>query len=83
MILSKQATQAQDARGDTAADDALEAARTMPPGPERSAALKQAGLLRHAADSYGLIFARRGRAGRPTNIRKCDALQRESYLSLS
>ena len=61
MIENKRATQGQDAHGDAAADDALEAARTMPPGPERSAALKQAGLLRHAADSYGLIFARRGR----------------------
>jgi hypothetical protein len=81
MIESKQATQAQDAHGDAAADDALEATRTMPPGPERSAALKQAGLLRHAADSYGLIFARP--AGRPTTMRKCDALQRKNYLSLS
>ena len=57
----KQATRTQDLLGGAAADDALEQARTMPPGPERSAALKQAGLLRHVVDSYGVIFARRGR----------------------
>jgi hypothetical protein len=46
------------------ADDALEAARNMPPGPERNDALKKAGMLRSTADSYGLIFARRGRPSR-------------------
>ncbi len=29
---------------------ALEEARTMPPGPERNEAMKQAGILRNAAD---------------------------------
>ena len=43
------------------ADDALDAARSMPPGPERIEALKAAGMLRNAADVYGIIFARRGR----------------------
>ena len=43
------------------ADDALEEARNMPPGPERNDALKKAGLLRNDADANGLIFARRGR----------------------
>jgi len=43
------------------ADEALAAAREMPPGPERIEALKKAGQLRNAADVYGLIFARRGR----------------------
>ena len=46
------------------AEDALEAARNMPPGPERNDALKRAGILRNAADAYGLIFARRGRPPR-------------------
>ena len=43
------------------ADEALQAARDMPPGPERIEALKAAGKLRHAADVYGVIFAKRGR----------------------
>jgi hypothetical protein len=41
--------------------EALEEARGLPPGPPRIQALKQAGLLRHAADNQGLIFAKRGR----------------------
>ncbi|MES2752431.1 MAG: hypothetical protein V4661_13770 [Pseudomonadota bacterium] len=43
------------------ADDALEEARSMPPGPERTEALKKAGMLRNAADVYGIIFASKGR----------------------
>jgi hypothetical protein len=43
------------------AEQALAAARDMPPGPERNEALKKAGQLRNAADVYGLIFAKRGR----------------------
>lgn len=43
------------------ADEALAAARKMPPGPERIEALKAAGKLRNAADVYGIIFAKRGR----------------------
>jgi len=46
------------------ADEALAAARNMPPGPERIEALKAAGQLRHAADTYGLIFAKRGRSSK-------------------
>jgi hypothetical protein len=41
--------------------DALEAARLMPPGALRIEALRQAGLLRHAAELDGVIFAKRGR----------------------
>jgi hypothetical protein len=41
--------------------DALQEAREMPPGAQRTDALKKAGLLRQAADSQGLIFAKRGR----------------------
>jgi hypothetical protein len=41
--------------------EALEEARDMPPGSQRAQALKQAGLLRHAADNQGLIFVERGR----------------------
>jgi hypothetical protein len=40
---------------------ALEAARTMPPGPERTDAMKKAGILRNAADLQGVFFAKRGR----------------------
>jgi len=46
---------------EASADQALAAARDMPPGPERIEALKAAGQLRSAADSYGVIFAKRGR----------------------
>jgi hypothetical protein len=40
---------------------ALEAARTLPPGPARNEAMKQAGILRNAADLQGIFFAKRGR----------------------
>ena len=46
---------------EASADDALAAARGMPPGPERIEALKKAGKLRNAADVYGVIFARHGK----------------------
>ena len=46
---------------DARAATALEAAREMPPGPERTEAMKQAGILRNAADIQGLFFAKRGR----------------------
>ena len=46
---------------DIRAADALELARQMPPGRERSEALKLASLLRCTADARGLIFAKRGR----------------------
>jgi hypothetical protein len=46
---------------DHRAADALELARQMPPGPERSEALKLASLLRCTADARGLVFAKRGR----------------------
>jgi hypothetical protein len=40
---------------------ALEQARAMPHGLARSEALKRAGILQKAADTQGLLFARRGR----------------------
>ena len=43
---------------------ALEEARTMPAGPERTEAMKKAGILRNAADLQGLFFAKRGRPGK-------------------
>jgi hypothetical protein len=43
------------------ANDALERARLLPPGPERNEALKLASLLRCSADSRGPVFAKRGR----------------------
>jgi hypothetical protein len=46
---------------DFKADAALEAARQLPHGPERTQALKTAGMLRNAADQYGIIFAPKGR----------------------
>lgn len=46
---------------EASADEALAAARDMPPGPERIEALKAAGKARSAADICGIIFAQRGR----------------------
>lgn len=40
---------------------ALEIARGMPHGPERTEALKKAGTLQNAVDSQGIAFAKRGR----------------------
>jgi hypothetical protein len=40
---------------------ALEAARELPPGPERTEAMKRAGILRNAVDLRGILFAKRGR----------------------
>jgi hypothetical protein len=62
MTARQEARFASDDRNQAAqAMDALEEARGMPPGQERTEALKRAGLLRRAADSQGLIFAKRGR----------------------
>jgi hypothetical protein len=49
-----------DSRSQNAsAAEPLQEAREMPPGAQRSDALKKAGLLRRVADSsHGLIFAR-------------------------
>jgi hypothetical protein len=46
---------------DAEAQIALEAARKMKPGPERTEAMKRAGILRNAADLQGLFVAKRGR----------------------
>jgi delta 1-pyrroline-5-carboxylate dehydrogenase len=46
---------------DAEAQMALEEARAMQPGPERTEAMKRAGILRNAADLQGLFFAKRGR----------------------
>jgi hypothetical protein len=46
---------------DAEAIEALEAARKMPPGKEKSEALKKAGTLRNIAHHRGISFARRGR----------------------
>lgn len=51
-----------DARNlDAEASAALEAARNMPPGPDRTAALKKAGILRKTADLCRPSFVKRGR----------------------
>jgi len=46
---------------DAEALTALEEARALAPGPERTEAMKRAGILRNAADLQGLFFAKRGR----------------------
>jgi hypothetical protein len=46
---------------DAIAIEALEIARSMPAGKEKSEALKKAGILRNAADLNGPSFAKRGR----------------------
>jgi hypothetical protein len=40
---------------------ALELARALPAGPDRTEAMKRAGILRNAADITGLLFAKPGR----------------------
>jgi len=40
---------------------ALEEARAKAPGPERTEALKRAGILRNAVDMQGVLLAKRGR----------------------
>ena len=52
---------ADNRRQNARAMDALEEAREMPPGAQRTEALKKAGLLRRTADSQELISAKRGR----------------------
>jgi hypothetical protein len=39
----------------------LEAARAMPPGPERTEAMKRAGILRNAAELKALLIVSGGR----------------------
>ena len=55
MDIKKKPQRSHDFNAD--AEEALQAAHDMPPGPEQIAALKQAGVLRNAEDIYGLIFA--------------------------
>jgi hypothetical protein len=51
---------------DAQAQAALEEARAMPPGPQKTEALRKAGMLRNAADVRGFIFAKRGRPTKTT-----------------
>ena len=46
---------------ETEAQAALEEARAMAPGPERTEAMKRAGILQNAVDMQGVLFAKRGR----------------------
>jgi hypothetical protein len=46
---------------ETEALTALEAAHAMPHGPERTEAMKRAGILRNAADIRGMLFTNRER----------------------
>jgi hypothetical protein len=46
---------------EVAALAALEEARAMPHGPERTEAMKRAGILRNAVDIQGLLSPKRGR----------------------
>ncbi len=57
----KPESQRRDPAKNAAAEEALEAARGMPPGPERTAALKKAGLLRHALGLAAIVIPRKGR----------------------
>jgi hypothetical protein len=51
----------QDSELDAQAQIALDEARAMPPGPEKTEALRKAGKLRNAADINGFTFAKLGR----------------------
>lgn len=80
MIDTKQANRKRHAAGCEAnADEALEAARNMPPGPERNDVLKKAGALRNDADALASYLP--GAVVRRVNIQgKCDAIERECHL---
>lgn len=54
---------------ETEALSALEAARAMEPGPERTEAMKRAGILRNAADLREILFARRDDRRKPDFLR--------------
>jgi hypothetical protein len=49
---------------DNEATTALEQARAIAPGPERTEAMKRAGILRNAADLQGIFVTKRGRPKR-------------------
>jgi hypothetical protein len=51
---------------ETEAQAALAEARAMAPGPERTNAMKRAGILQNAVDMQGLLFAKRGRPQKTT-----------------
>jgi hypothetical protein len=54
---------------DAEAVEALEAARSMPRGQEKTEALKKAGLLRNTADAGGISFASvAGHESRPPQL---------------
>ncbi len=45
---------------DVEAQAALDEARAMPQGPERAAAMQKTGIMRNAADSHGMVYAKVG-----------------------
>jgi hypothetical protein len=51
--------------------EALDKARALPRGRERADAMKKAGALRNAANSQGILFAKRGRPAK-TSIANTD-----------
>jgi hypothetical protein len=71
---------------ETRADEALQPARDMPPGSERIEALKAAGMLRNAADVFGVIFAKRGRPSKgiapARGMVSCDTTKIWSFFRL-
>jgi hypothetical protein len=50
---------------DEPAKVALDEARALPPGPQKTEALRKAGHLRNAADVRGFVFAKGGWTLRP------------------
>jgi hypothetical protein len=60
-VVVKQETSADSRSQNASAAEALQEAREMPPGAQRTDALKKAGLLRRVADRHGLIFAKKVR----------------------
>lgn len=60
-MTAKKTVQRPDHNLEEEALTALEEARAMPRGPERTHAMKRAGNLRNAADLLGIVFAKRGR----------------------
>ena len=52
--------------------DGLDEARALPHGPERTEAMKKAGMLRNAADLQRVLFAKRGRPAKNEGL-CCDS----------
>jgi hypothetical protein len=78
----KQETSPEICSQNASAVDALQETRGMPPGGQRTGALKKAGLLRRVADSQGLIFEFKESVSCPRSVRPAQSPTREPLIVL-